>query len=351
MKSPGTFIATAVLAAALQPTAHADGREPGSVLIFPIHRSGQGLFTVVNVTNTNLLPANQFTYGGSTNVHFEYVNTVPNPKKPLLPWACAVIDRIELLTPADTRSVLTACHNASGAMSEEGYLVVSAQDPNQFDTPWSHDYLVGSELVVNGMGAMYALNAIPFDSAQPEGQATDVDGDGELDFDGVEYEGVPDHLFIDSFAALGGSSLTLLNLTGGAAFTANVQFDVWNDNEFPLSATLAFRCWMEEALSDISLVMYEGFLANNTPNDPAEADIDCDGVGDIETGWARLRGLVANSVAESIPNPALLGAITVGDSFPSMPAVMLDGGHLLWESEAVQLNGDFFKYGTEDPEH
>jgi len=351
------FITPGLVALAAAPAVVADGRTPGSVLVFPIHRStftfggaqqvnGAPYFTVISVTNTNLMPVTPNNgLGGSTAAHYEYVNVFQN-SPPFLD-TCSVVDRIEFLTPADTRAVLTNCHN--GVLgSQEGYLVVSAQDPNGFNTPWSHNYLIGSELVISGTLGMYALNAIPFDSPLAAGMATDLDQDGQLDFDGNEYEGIPDNLYLDSFLALNASALTLLNLTGGFNHQATVAFDIWNDNEFALSATLLFNCWIEEPLRDISIVFDGLFLANNTPDDASELDLDCDNVNDVETGWARIRGLNASSGVESIPNPALLGALTAGPG--EMAASNIDGGHLLWESKEKQFNGDFFKTGTDDPE-
>lgn len=89
---------------------------------------------------------------------------------------------------------------------------------------------------------------------------------------------------------------------------------------------------------DVSPVFSEAFLANNTPNDPEELDIDCDGLGDLQTGWAIIDGLVATSSAQTIQDPALLGTISGGTT----PAI--DGAHLLWES-GRQDNGDFLGFG------
>lgn len=350
MKVFAKLSVVALAAAAFAPLSFADGRTPGSVLIYPIHRSGDSpsdgdssiYFTVVSVTNTNLVPV----FGGipSTNVQYEYVNTVYNPDFPLKPLHCFVVDRVEALTPADTLSVLTSCHNA--ADGQEGYLVITAQDPSLFKTAWSFNHLVGSEMVVTSLGGVYGLNAIPFASPQPEAAATDLDGDGELDFDGAEYEGVPDVLYIDAFKAIEGSSLSLINLTGGTQFQANVRFDIWNDNEFPLSAVVGFKCWFEEELTTVSTVFDGDYLYQNTPHDDSELDIfGCDGVGDVETGWAMITGINASSSVESIPDPALLGAITAGGE------EFFDGGRLLWESVDKQFNGDFLKFGTDDPEH
>ncbi len=348
MNAFSKFGTAALVASVLAPATLADGRNPGSVLVYPIHRSalvgtpGGPFFTVVSVTNSNVSPVS-----GATNVQFDYVNTVANPLDSQLPLDCFLVDRVEMLTPADTLSVLTNCHNAAGG--QEGYLVVTAQNPSFFKTAWSFNHLLGSELVVTSLGGVYSINAIPFSALAAQGLATDDvanggDGDGQLDFDGNEYEGIPDTLYIDSFIALAGSSLTLINMTGGTQFTALVKFDIFNDNEFPLSATKTFRCWFEEPLEDVSLVFQEGFLSNNTPNDPIELDTDCDNDDNLETGWAIINGIVANSSVESIPNPALLGAITAG------PASGIDGGRLLWESAAKQFNGDFLKFGSNDPE-
>ncbi|HKD99416.1 MAG TPA: hypothetical protein VKE69_00280, partial [Planctomycetota bacterium] len=161
-----------------------------------------------------------------------------------------------------------------------------------------------------------------------------------------EYEGVPDVLFIDSFIAVANSSLTLLNLTGSVNHTVFVKFDVWNDNEYPMSATKQFRCWFEETLADVAPLFQDSFLRNNTPNDPSELDINCDNLNDFETGWARIDGIVASCGAESIPDPALLGALSAGPAGPS-----IEGGRLLWESKEKQYNGDFPKFFCDDPEY
>ena len=348
--APRAFLANAcgailfaLTAIAVGGPALAEGRKPGSLLVYPVHRSGQGVFTIVSVTKTNLQPPAGVTLGGATNLHFNYVNTVPVGGDPFRP-DCTVFDRIEFVTPADTLSRLVHCHNA-GAPVQEGYLVVAAQDPLLQPSAWSHNFLIGSETVITAQGGVYSINAISFRSPQPARSATDRDGDGQYDFDGQEYEGVPDDLILDTFLALDDVSLALINLTGGVAFEATLKLEIWNDNEFALSATRGFRCWFEESLRDVSLVLDGSWLAVNTPTDPVELDTNCDGVADFETGWVRVRGLEASSLGQSIPNPAILGALTPGDG------AVVDGGRLLWESEAVQLNGDFLKTGTVDPEH
>jgi len=99
-------------------------RQPGSVGIFPVHRSGApvsggaSFFTVLSLTNTDTQPATPLGFGGSTNVHFQYVNVIPDPADPFVPLGCTIFDRIEFLTPADTLSVLTRCHDATAGGQE-----------------------------------------------------------------------------------------------------------------------------------------------------------------------------------------------------------------------------------------
>ena len=328
-------------------------RHPGSVGIFPVHRSGLGgghvtggsgvvFFTIVSVTNTDTQPQTPQSLGGSTNVHYEYVNVTPNTTNPFLPLACTIFDRVEFLTPADTLSVLTSCHNAVAPSGQQGYLVVSAQDPTQFDVDWSHNDLIGSEIVINGSGGMYQVAMVGVRSPLADGEPTELldqggRGNGQLDFDGNEYFALPEQVHVDTFVALAGSRLALANLTGGLSARNTLKISAWNDNEFPLSATRAFACWFDEPLQVVSPLFNQTFLAQNTPDDPEEVDLNCDHVGDIETAWARI-----DSIDVSFPfggqiaaDGVVLGAVTAG------PGSMIDGGTLLWESRETQDNGSF----------
>jgi hypothetical protein len=317
----------------LSAAALADGRKSGSVLVYPVQRTGVAFFSIITVTNTNLNPAQ-----GTTDLHFEYANAVTNPQNAFEPLNCVVFDRVETLTPADTLTVATNCHNAASPAAPQGYLVVSAQDPALFDTAWSFNHLFGTELVINTTGSMYQINAIPFDAVGPDGSATDADMDHQLDFDGVEYEEVPDLLFTDFMAILGGNqNLALLTLTGGPQAKNTVLFQVWNDNEFLLSTTLEFRCWFDQNLLAISQIFHTDFLSNNTPGDPGESDLDCNGTGEKETGWIRINSIQVTDPGGAIlsSDGALLGALTAG------PLSVLQSAHLLWESRATQPNGQF----------
>ncbi|MEZ5978434.1 MAG: hypothetical protein R3F34_09470 [Planctomycetota bacterium] len=325
------LITTASLAllgvAALAPSALADGREPGSVLVYPVHRSelfNPAVFNVVNVTNTNR------NGNGETDIHFQYVNVTATPGGFLFA-NCTIADRVETLTPADTLSVLTSCHN--GAFGSEGYLVVSAMDPVLVDTYWSFNWLIGSEQIVSAGGGIYSLNAIPFRSPQANFADTDLDQDGRRDFDGQEYETIPDELYIDSYIGAIAGNIVLISLTG-PEFLTHVEFIVFNDDEFQLSAQYDFACWANTPLSTISGYFTALGLAT-TPDDPTELDINCDQIQEFDTGWAIVRPTFSLSITSpNITNPAVLGALT-NDAAPFMNA------RLMWESTTKQDNGSF----------
>jgi hypothetical protein len=314
--------------AAFAPSALADGREPGSVLVYPFHRSAlieSAVFNVVNVTNTNRAGS------GETDVHFEYVN-VSSSGTPFLFADCSISDRVETLTPADTLSVLTSCHN--GAQQAEGYIVVSARNPNLVDTYWSFNHLVGSEQIVSVGGGIYGIDALPFVSPLAQGTDTDLDQDGKRDFDGNEYEGLPDELYIDSYIGVFPGSIVLLTFLGGE-YLVNVNFIIYNDDEFQLSGQFAFSCWASKPLNAIS-GYFSSLGLSTTPNDSKELDTSCDGVEDFNTGWAIVRPTTAISITSpTIVNPPVLGAYRNDGGFP------FNNARELWESPAKQFNGEF----------
>ncbi len=303
------------------------GCVPGSLLIYPIIRSSlldPSVFNVVNVTNTGR--AGDCT----TDIHFEYVNVSPS-LTPFLFANCTIDDRVETLTPADTLSVLTSCHNS--ASNANGYLVISAMDPDQLDTYWSFNHLIGSEHIISAMGGMYAIAAKPFQACVPEKTNTDLDGDGKRDFDGREYNELPDELYIDSFIGNLPGDLVLISFTGPEYLT-QIKFIIYNDDEFQLSGNFQFACWTRTPLAQISGYFTAAGLST-TPDDSRELDLNCDGVEDFNTGWAIVRAQHALSITSpKITDPAILGALA-NDNIPFMNA------RWLWQSEAKQANGSF----------
>lgn len=310
---------TAGLVVSLCLGAQADpGFTPGSILVYPIVKVGGGAVTVLNITNTNLLPLS------TTNVKFIYVDAAD-------PNAVATYERTDSLGAAGTRTFLADCHSPSGPMS--GYLAALAQDPLDIDTDWSYNHLLGSLWVANGSGAVYSVPAISVAAVQASEVPTDLDQDGRADFDGVEYAGLPDVIYLDSFLAGVGERLTLIELGGGTKFVTEATVDSWNDSGFMLSGTIFFTAWTEVPLENISLGFDPTFLANSTPNDPSEFDFNCDNDDDLEAGWARIVASSSSSV-QTVANTPLLGAV-VGNG------IGLERGRPLWDSPETQLNGTF----------
>jgi hypothetical protein len=310
---PAALLVSGSLAAAQAPA-------PGSVLVFPLHDS-RALLTVVSVTNTNTTP------GADVRALFRYVNATPS-SDPLHPSHCNTVFRGEALTPGDTVSVLTSCHDTPAA---QGFLVVSAQHATA-GFAVSHDHLVGSALVVYPQGSAYTLSAYSFGAVAAQGAPTDADLDGLLDFDGTEYEPLPRLLFADTFLAVAHTRLALLHLTTSLNEEVLVKLDIQNDNEFPLSYTFGFRCWFELPLDQLSGIFTQPFLAS-TPDDPNELDISCDGLGELETGWFRIRPLVSSGdgAGGTVLDPPVLGALTAGPFAP-------DGGRILWGSGSTEAS-------------
>lgn len=308
--------------------------KPGSMGVFPVQRSG-GYFTLISVTNTNLEPQTPVSNGGATDVHYQYVNATPNEANPFRPLACAITDVTEFLTPADTLTVLTACHNPSEG-GRQGYLVVTARDPDQFGVDWSFNHLIGSEIVVTPTAGVYALEMISVPSPVTEGLPTHAPG-APLLLDGISYAAAPDTLMLDSFLAALRGNLTLINFTGELDSRNTVHIHAWNDNEYELSTNKEFSCWFDQPLESISPLFSHWFLALNTPNDPSELDLNCNGNGKFETGWLLIDSLaVKTPFGEPVANDGvLLGAFSAG------PATVFTNGRLLWNSAATQANGAF----------
>ncbi|MCA8941252.1 MAG: hypothetical protein KDB80_01725 [Planctomycetes bacterium] len=232
--------------------------------------------------------------------------------------------------------MLTSCHNAFAGNGQDGYVVVSAEDPSlAMGNAWSHSYLIGSEIVMSGLGVTYMVNAYSVTTDRPEHQPT-TNGQPpfHLDFNGGDYKLLPDYLMSD-FVGVANSQLALINFTGGANIENTLHFEVYNDNELPLSATLRFRCWFDCPLSSVSPLFTEANL-DNFPNDPQELDLTCDGQGDVETGWFLIRssGTWFPGGQSHSPDGAIIGSITAGHA-------SVRGGHLLWESDTRQINAAF----------
>lgn len=281
-------------------------RQPGSLLLFPEYMNGPGRLSLLTVTNSNC-----DTLEGAVNIEYRYIDGED----------CSKNDRTALLTPCDTLSLLTNVHTDAG----QGYAYVYAKsvvntDANSNGDPIVFNHLIGQVTIIDSWNSLdYSVNAVSFQATGAEGESTDLDLDGVRDLDGAEYSPAPDRILIPRFLGSGAgpspvndSELILIALSGGRSFVSTdvnpsggtvVDFLIYNDNEEVFSAEHRFDCWAKPRLVDISNVFLNDFLLNATFNDPNES------IGGREAGWMVLDGGVANSVADSIEDPAIYAVL------------------------------------------
>jgi len=286
MKLNELLLTGLVAAAGLSASANADGRNPGSLLLYPEFDNRSGDVTVLTVTNVA---------DAEIDVEFMYIGVEGADGAPV---NCEEFNRTETLTGMDTLTLLTRAHNPQ---QERGYVYVFAKENG---AATSHNGLIGSALVINGIEHFdYSVNPISF-----EGYGGDANENGLRDLDGNEYEAAPGQILVPRFFGQGGpfaSELILIGLSGGAAFDTTVQFAIYNDNEEMFSAQHSFHCWEKTSLMDISGVFSNDFLRDHTSHDSDEII----GASNYESGWFSLHGHVANSNTTSIQNPAVYAVL------------------------------------------
>jgi len=296
---------------------------PGSLLVFPYFDNTRGDLTLVTVTNTSNDQVN-----GKVNVEFVYINGLN----------CQEFNRTRTLTPNDEITVLTKNDNPNMV---RGYVYVFAKSQTT-GAAIKFDHLIGSSLILEGgdeADYLYAPWVFNAGSALAEGAATDLNNNHLRDLDGLEYEKAPDQLLIPRFIGTGGprngeDEIVLINLTGGAAFTAVIDLLVYNDNEEVFSAQYSFNCWSEPDLSDISNVFDNEFLL--TTNHAANEIPGTTPANFNETGWYRINGNTSFSSAVQFSDPAIL----------ALQVETLDeqGGAMLPFTEGTQSNGSLLSH-------
>ena len=326
---------TALAAVGLAPDALANGRNPGSLLLFPEfdNRVNAGHLTLLTVTNTNSGVGNPGNADGTIKVEFIYIGKYATVGGQQVELNCLEFNRTETLTANDTISVLTNVHNPQ---QEQGFVYAFAKDKTT-GKPISFNWLIGNVLTLESITQVeYSMNPVAFKAIAAQGAETNVDNDSVRDLDGVEYEPVPEEILIPRFIGTGGpynSELVLLGLSGGKAFDTIADFLVYNDNEEVFSAQYKFRCWERVFLTDINLLFTQAFLA--TTNDAPNEII---GAPNVESGWMRVFGNSAFSTAEAIIDPAIYAVLIerIGN---------VGAADLPFESVDTQANGDLFPVG------
>jgi len=328
-----------------QPVPRLNDHVPGSVLIYPIYISDftNGYASVVSVSNTNgdrrfVLPGNPPGVRGDVLAHYFWIDGTGT-------WN--VFDNQALLTPNDTRSILSydALNGTGNQDFETGFLVIEAVDPETQESV-DFDYLIGDIILVDIAGTRtWNIEATGIKALTDELVGNPVrsnrghafvdrvanggDGDGNLDFDNVEYQRWPDVLFLSSFfrqddGANGtNNDCDVILLTDlGRDFRVNLQFLFYDRDEDETSRTGDFVCWTRADLFA---------LANIT----ATASFD-------PAGWGRINSpdainLITGAV---VADPCLMGAMVQS----IIGQAGLEFGHLMHHSginpTAAQFNLD-----------
>lgn len=325
-------------------SAMANGRNPGSLLLYPEFDNRNSHLTLLTVTNTNT-GINADGSDGTIRVEFVYIGRY-GQNDTVLP--CLETNRTAELTANDTLSLLTSFHNPNHA---QGYVYLFAKDESTGRAK-AFNFLIGNVLTLESIDQLeYSMNPVAFKgfgnaSGETDGLPTG-DNDGVRDLDGAEYEKVPDEIYIPRFigsSAYGGTSgnssslydseLLLIALSGGIRFQTVVNFWVYNDNEEAFSAQYTFQCWDRVKLRNINGIFTQDFLSNSTNHDSGEII----GATNVESGWMRVYGGVAWSTAEAIDDPAVYAVL-----------VERIGGYgaadLPFESVGFNDNGDLLPTG------
>ena len=282
------FSATAAVAA-LGSVANANTLDrTGSLLLFPFFDNTRGAVQAFTVTNTSA--------DASVRIEYVYINETD----------CLEFNRTRTLTPNDTVTTLSNLDNPNMA---RGYLYVFAK--NAAGQAITFNNLAGATVVSTVNAGLYEAAPIVFQGLTASNASTDTDSDGLRDLNGTEYSRTPDELIVPRFFgaasnALSGTgsstpTISLINLSGGASFTAIVDFLVYNDNEEVFSAQTSFSCYKRVPLASVNAVFTSSFLASTN-------DDDSESVEGIEMGWYRLDGRIAFSSTSTYNDPAIIAA-------------------------------------------
>jgi hypothetical protein len=268
--------------------AMAEGRNPGSLLLYPEFDNRAGVVTVLTITNTDAA-------GDDVAVEFVYIGRYDNQGD----VDCEEFNRVVTLTPNDTLTLITNAHNPQ---HEQGYVYAFAR--TGVNAPVAHNYLIGQVMTVDGLDAFeYAVNAVSYLGFNPG-----LNNNGLRRLDGLQYGTNPAEILVPRFLGQGmayNSELILIGLTGGAQFDTTVDFLIYNDNEEEFSAEHTFYCWDRVHLMDISMIFENQFLANFTDN----AANEILGAPHIEAGWFKFWGSSASSSSTTLIDPAVYGVL------------------------------------------
>lgn len=148
----------------------------------------------------------------------------------------------------------------------EGYIVAVAVDEN--GVPTQSNTLSGSATIREEDGRAATLPALPFQKLSP-GSVAVVDSVADLNFNGLEYERLPNSLAVASFNSqqTDTSYLTVFsparNLGIGSTESVSVFALLYDDAEVSLSSGFNFRCYRNDSF--VSLFNRSGGINRHVP--------------------------------------------------------------------------------------
>jgi len=295
------FVAAGLLLAGLSSTALASqGRNAGSLLVYPEFDNRHGTYTILTVTNVETAEKEE-----PIVAEFVYVGRYEGPNND--DNFCQEFNRREALTPADTFTCLTDVHNPQ---DDQGYVFIYAREflgqpggqPLAGDAI-RHNFLTGNVVTIDGYRAFeFSVNPVSYLGINAD------NGDGDLLLDGNEYGRSPGEIVIPRFLGQNGmrqSELILLALSGGPLDDTTVDFLIFNDNEEIFSSEFTFRCWDRVYLTDISLLFENDFLADYT-NDAMDEIL---GYSSVEAGWIHITGHLWGNSDMSYADPSIYAVL------------------------------------------
>ncbi|MDX2039942.1 MAG: hypothetical protein SF097_01780 [Acidobacteriota bacterium] len=231
--------------------------KPGSVLFYSRYSSNPANpamgDTQINITNVNQSAAAQ--------VHLFMVDGA----------TCSIADSFVGLTPNQTASFLVSDYDPGIS----GYIVavaVGGGGPTQFN------HLIGSEFIRETNGITAYLQAMTVAKRSAGDVQPDGNGQTALNFNGVDYEQLPNSVAVSTFnsQSVDSSMLSLFspstNLMIGGVVSASVFTLLYNDAEVALSSSFTVNCYLYNSF--VALFNRGGGINRHVPSG--------------RTGWIRM---------------------------------------------------------------
>jgi hypothetical protein len=253
-----------------------DSEEPGSVLVFPHFSRDADDFAATQFEISVVCPK------GDTCVGFGTPTTINTPGAQVVHlkghWVCPPAVATNICAETDFALATTVWGSVTftpltttpiAPCQENGYLIVYAVDST--GAPIKFDGLMGTMVEHENVASIYALHALPIQAGEdiPSGQPTDLNGNGQLDFDGNEYKEITGTIqgpiqFDDPNIETALTLLTLDVRSGVSNFSTDLSLNFYSSDEAIASVNTSFTCVNEIELHDIP-GMPNAASANWTP--------------------------------------------------------------------------------------